>query len=164
MQIQTAYSLWTHSESATYTVQWLGDSVTHMLMLGGELCTTISVWISGTMDPGGGTTPPAVSKSTSGACRGAGTCTYNSTHTAQIYRQTDRYGHNSKPKPGRRSQQVLHSTVYNHTAAQCHTQKTKLQIQSILKTSILTYIMQQFGNVSKCKNLRTATSNYGITK
>lgn len=44
-----------------------------MVMLGGELCTTISVWISGTMEPGGGTTPPAVSKSTSGACRGGGT-------------------------------------------------------------------------------------------
>lgn len=44
-----------------------------MATLGGELCTTISVCISGTMEPGAGTTPPEVSKSTSGACKGGGT-------------------------------------------------------------------------------------------
>jgi Ca2+-dependent lipid-binding protein len=56
------------------------------------------------------------------------------------------------------------TAVYNHITAQYHIQKTKTEIHSILKTSILTYIMQQFGSVSKCKNLRTATSNYGIRK
>lgn len=47
---------------------------TYMATPGGELCTTISVCMSGTIEPGAGTTPPEVSKSTSGACKGGGTC------------------------------------------------------------------------------------------
>lgn len=109
--IQLMNTVWKTGKTMHHILCRNAETVTHMVMLGGELCTTISVWISGTMDPGGGTTPPAVSKSTSGACRGGGTWRHNGTHTAQIYIQTDRYGHDSKPKQGgasgRQSQQVF---------------------------------------------------------
>ena len=61
--------------SLPFNKRYATHKATHMATLGGELCTTISVCISGTMEPGAGTTPPEVSKSTSGACRGGGTCT-----------------------------------------------------------------------------------------